>query len=209
MPAAPARRRTLLLRAGAAVVVAAILAFSYVTLFHSGLNRLPERPCEGGVERDTAAAALPDARAAYERGVQHESGDDFKYFCYVKTSSGSIISGEAEVGRGTYETWPVRQSLKDTPAVEVAAPGVRALATENSAFVFVPCTPRNEKKHPKLPPLGLFVQARTVDDTRVEGAELRQLVTDFAYQLTKHTSKLADCQEPRIFPAQLPRLPMK
>ncbi|GHI04450.1 hypothetical protein [Streptomyces cellostaticus] len=34
---------------------------------------------------------------------------------------------------------------------------------------------------------------------------LRQALTDFAYQLTQHAYKLAECKDSRGFPKELPR----
>ncbi|MGW6927181.1 hypothetical protein ACWGA9_38960 [Streptomyces sp. NPDC054950] len=44
-----------------------------------------------------------------------------------------------------------------------------------------------------------------IGDSRASGAALRQAVTDFAYQLTKHAYELAECQARRTLPEELPR----
>lgn len=44
-----------------------------------------------------------------------------------------------------------------------------------------------------------------IGESRASGAALRQAVTDFAYQLTKHAYELAECQAPRTLPEELPR----
>jgi hypothetical protein len=52
----------------------------------------------------------------------------------------------------------------------------------------------------------LIVEARTIGETRTDGAALRQSVLDFAYQMAEHAYDAGRCQEPREFPEKLPRI---
>lgn len=47
---------------GPGCLVVACAAFGYLEVFTKGIDRLPARPCEGAVDRATAAQALPSAR---------------------------------------------------------------------------------------------------------------------------------------------------
>ncbi|MFD6812457.1 hypothetical protein, partial [Streptomyces anthocyanicus] len=78
----------------------------------------------------------------------------------------------------------------------------------DTAWVYVPCTPPRhvgdrDKGH------SLIAEARTLGETRAQGNELRQIVVDFAYQLARHAYEVGECQEPRKFPDELPRIGSK
>ncbi|WP_432116578.1 hypothetical protein [Streptomyces sp. S1] len=198
--------RKRLAAAGAACVVVAGAVFGYVEVFTKGIDRLPERPCGGAVDRGLAADALPSARKAEERGKLNTHGDgDFLFACYVRTAD-SAISGEAQTGGGTEAGWrEAHRSDLAEGAVAVSEGGVQALALPTVAWVYVPCTPRRFTEETKRPH-SLTVEARTVGETRLHGDALRQVVLDFAYQLARHSYEAGECQEQRTFPEELPRI---
>lgn len=201
-----ARRRRTALTIGVSCLVAAGGVLGYLELFTKGLDRLPDRPCSGAVERSTAAAALPAASEAEERGKLTVSDGRFTFYCYVRTAD-STISGEAESADASPATWKRDYATKrDGNVVAVSSGGVQALSLSGLASVYVPCTPPGRRADDAVESHALIVEARTIGETRVEGAELRQVVTDFAYQLARHAYEAGKCQETRKFPDELPRL---
>ncbi|MGW3624814.1 hypothetical protein [Streptomyces sp. NPDC000880] len=199
------KKRTI--SAGIACVIAAGGVIGYQQIFTKGLDRLPAKPCSGAVDRSTAASALPTARKAEERGklTTSTSNGQFTFYCYVRTDD-STISGEAESGFATASSWlKSRESERVDGAVAISAGDVKALALPNLATVYVPCTPPQGTDEPHRPH-SLVVEARTIGETRVQHAALRQVVVDFAYQLAQHAYKAGKCQEPRKFPNELPRI---
>ncbi|MFJ6943754.1 hypothetical protein ACISU4_03670 [Streptomyces wuyuanensis] len=205
------RRKKNLVTAGIGCLVALLLVFGYLEIFTKGIDRLPDESCSGAVDRETAARALPSARSAEERGKLHQDQLDggFLFGCYVRTSGGSVISGEAESRDSTSDGWRdfYAENGNDKNPVEVSSGDIRALAHANRAFVYVPCTPPGKKPGEAREAHALTVDARTIGETRVHGRELRQVLIDFAYQLARHTYEAVDCQESRTFPKELPRLP--
>ncbi|MFF8832894.1 hypothetical protein [Streptomyces sp. NPDC015131] len=203
-----AQRKKRVLVVGASCLLVAAALLGYVEIFTQGLDRLPARPCSGAVDRETAARALPAARSAEERGRlrQDRTDGDFLFSCYVRTSGGSVISGEVQPGDASTRTWRAAYA-SDGRLSEVAAGDISALTLENSSAVRVPCTPPGRKPGEAQQTHVLTVDARTIGETRVHGDELRQVLADFAYQLARHTYRTAGCQEARTFPEELPRLP--
>ncbi|WP_234334898.1 hypothetical protein, partial [Streptomyces sp. NRRL S-118] len=59
-----ASRKKNLATAGISCLVVIAAVFGYVEIFTKGIDRLPARPCDGAVDRETAARALPSARSA-------------------------------------------------------------------------------------------------------------------------------------------------
>jgi hypothetical protein len=115
-------------------------------------------------------------------------------------------------------------SLQDTSASEwvdfygksaghrtaiVSKNGVEALAQTDSdrgfASVYIPCVPKDVKEGTASDGFALVAQAQVSGKSRATGGELRQVVTDFAYQLSRHAYQLAECEAHRDFPAELPR----
>ncbi|MEU3303428.1 hypothetical protein ABZ729_26995 [Streptomyces sp. NPDC006678] len=201
------KKRATTVGLGCLVVAGAV--FGYLEVFTKGIDRLPDKPCSGAVDRETAARALPSARSAEERGKlrQDRLEGDFFFACYVRTSGGSLISGEAESRDSSPGGWRDFYAAKGENPVEVSLGDVRALAHPDLAFVYVPCTPPGKKRGEAREAYALTVDAWTVGETRVQGDELRQVLADFAYQLARHTYRAVDCQEARTFPDDLPRLP--
>ncbi|ARP71804.1 hypothetical protein LK06_019695 [Streptomyces pluripotens] len=87
--------------------------------------------------------------------------------------------------------------------------GVEALAQMDgdigSASIYVPCAPANVEEGSASQAYALVAEAGVTGKSRATGAELRQALTDFAYQLTQRAYGLAECKTPRAFPEQLPR----
>ncbi|WP_159043085.1 MULTISPECIES: hypothetical protein [unclassified Streptomyces] len=191
---------------GAACVLMAGAVFGYVEVFTKGIDRLPERPCGGAVDRGLAADALPSAGKAEERGrLNTRSDGDFLFACYVRTAD-STISGEAQTGGATEAEWrEAHRSDLGEGAVQVSEGGVRALALPTVAWVYVPCTPRRFTEKTRRPH-SLTVEARTIGETGLHGDALRQVVLDFAYQLARHSYGAGECQEQRKFSEELPRI---
>ncbi|GGT04315.1 hypothetical protein GCM10010271_02710 [Streptomyces kurssanovii] len=194
---------------GCLVVVAAVLG--YLEIFTKGIDRLPARPCDGAVARETAARALPSARSAEERGKLRQNRLDGNFFfaCYVRTSGDSIISGEVQSrdsAPGPWRDFYAENGIEENP-VDVSSGDIRAVAHPDRAYVYVPCTPPGKKPGEAREAYALTVDAWTIGETAVQGDELRQVIVDFAYQLARHTYKAVDCKESRTFPEELPRLP--
>ncbi|MFF8918788.1 hypothetical protein ACF08M_37160 [Streptomyces sp. NPDC015032] len=206
-----ARRKKNVITAGIGCLVAIAAVFGYLEIFTKGIDRLPARPCDGAVDRETAARALPSARSAEERGKlrQDRLEGDYFFACYVRTSGGSVISGEVESrdsASGSWRDFYAENGYAVDP-VDVASGDIRAVAHPDRAYVYIPCTPPGKKPGEAREAYALTVDARTIGKTRVHGNELRQVLVDFAYQLARHTYEAVDCQEPRTFPKELPRLP--
>ncbi|MBB4158276.1 MULTISPECIES: hypothetical protein [Streptomyces] len=190
--------------AGTARAVMAGAVFGYVEVFTKGIDRLPEKPCGGAVDRGLAADALPSARKAEERG-KLTSPDDLFFSCYVRTDD-SIVSGEVQAGRATEATWQeAHRSDREDGAVPVSAGEVKALALPTRARVYVPCAPRRTEAGAKERRC-LTVRARTIGETRLHGTALRQVVAGFACQMARHAYEAGECGETIAFPGELPRL---
>ncbi|MGW8955031.1 hypothetical protein [Streptomyces sp. NPDC055709] len=204
-----ARRKKNVVTAAIGCLVAIAAVFGYLEIFTKGIDRLPNRPCDGAVARETAARALPSARSAEERGRLNRSDGNFFFACYVRTSGGSVISGEVQSrdsAPGPWRDYYAEEGYVVDP-VDVSSGDIRAVVHPDRAYVYVPCTPPGKKPGEAGEAYALTVDARTIGKTRVHGNELRQVLVDFAYQLARHTYKTVDCQESRTFPKELPRLP--
>ncbi|MFB7277070.1 hypothetical protein ACFCZV_08170 [Streptomyces hydrogenans] len=209
MPVIPARRPRVAGTTVAAVVLAVCGVLGYVEIFTKGIDRLPEKPCAGAVDRDLAARALPSARKAEERGKLTTSSalDTFTFWCYVRTDE-ALVSGEAQSGIATVESWRARHSSpqgEGAGSLSVNGVHVGVRSEPAMASVYIPCTtPRHAgDRHGAH---SLTAEARTVGETRAQGAELRQILADFAYQLARHAYRVGECQEPRELPDELPRI---
>ncbi|MFF4079520.1 hypothetical protein ACFYZN_08940 [Streptomyces sp. NPDC001777] len=205
------RRKKNFVTTGIVFLVAISVVFGYVEIFTKGIDRLPARPCDGAVDRETAARALPSARSAEERGVlrQNRSEGSYLFGCYVRTSGESLISGEVQPrdsAPGSWRDYYAKQGYIADP-VDVVSGSIRAVSHPDHAYVYVPCTPPGKKRGEAREAYALSVDARTIGETRVHGNELRQVIIDFAYQLARHTYKAVGCQESRTFPKELPRIP--
>ncbi len=203
------RKKKLIARSGMALAACAGLYFGALAVFTKGIDRLPDRPCEGAVERETIADILPAARTAEERSrLDDDHGIDsreFLFHCSVLTSDGSLLSGDAESGDRSVEDWS--SGWVESPDSSSGVTGdITAFATDGAAAIYVSCAPpgRSESKSPKS--RALIVEASTLGETKAQGAGLQQDLVDFAYELAEHAYKVGECPGPRKFPDQSPRL---
>jgi hypothetical protein len=186
--------------------------FGYVQIFTKGLERLPAKVCEGAVPRDLPIAALPPVRSAHQWSEHGGHGRNFSLDCAVYAGD-SILSGRATLNNATVQNWLVHyQARGDKGVLRVSADsaGVEALAVlddggRTSAAVYIPCRPRYIPPGEPSGPYGIIVEGAVVGESRVTGAVLGQVLTDFSYQLAKRAYRLADCQGLPDFPEQLPR----
>ncbi|MEU9989369.1 hypothetical protein AB0E10_21755 [Streptomyces sp. NPDC048045] len=178
---------------------------------NKGLYLLPDKMCEGTLEQDTAKQVLPRARSADSGSATQGSGDQLSFWCHVNTSNDSWLSGEARVRPISRKDWlgSYQDSRGKNQIIRVSADGIEALAQINSeantSAVYVPCTPPVVPDYNASQPYAVVGEARVNGPARAKGLPLGQTLTDFAYQLTQHAYKLAECKAPRDFPKELPR----
>lgn len=189
-------------------IILGVGVFGYLEIFTKGLDRLPAKVCDGAVDRETAADALPDTRKALERGKMLTTGNGFMFACYVKVSSqDSIISGESKTADASEATW--RDGAKgdgDGKEIKMSSGNVEIISWRDQTEVYILCVPPGKEKEKALQSYSLITQARTTGETRAKGDQLRQTITDFAYQTARHAYKAGGCQERQEFPDELPRL---
>jgi hypothetical protein len=177
----------------------------------TGLERLPDKMCEGTLEQSMVKEVLPKARSADSGSDTDGAGYKLSFRCHVTTSGDSTLSGEARVQPVSREQWleHYRGAGGQNRVIRVSAGDVEAVARmdpdADTTSVYVPCVP------PGVPSYNASQPYAVVGETRVDGAAgatgvpLRQALTDFAYQLSAHAYKLAECEGTRDFPAELPR----
>lgn len=193
------------------LTIVGLVSGAFFLYFIKGLYLLPDKVCDGAVQRDIAIRTLPRARAAEEWADQGGTGRRFSFACRVSTSGDSIMSGQVDLRKSSKAAWVDSYgSLAADHVIRVSKDGVEALAqmdsdTDSSASVYVPCVPTNMKEGDASHTYALVANAAVTGKSRATGTELRQALTDFAYQLTKHAYKLAECKDPRSFPEKLPR----
>ena len=175
-----------------------------------GLYLLSDKVCDGTVKRDVAIRTLPRTRSADEWADQGGTGRNFSYACRVSTSGDSILSGQVDLRDSSKAAWVDSYgSLAASHVIRVSKGYVEALAQIDgdggSASIYVPCVPTNVKEGDASHAYALVADAGVTGKSRATGAELRQALTDFAYQLTKHAYELAGCKGPHDFPEELPR----
>ncbi|MFF8728211.1 hypothetical protein ACF073_17205 [Streptomyces sp. NPDC015171] len=177
---------------------------------NKGLYLLPDKMCEGTIERDTVKDVLPNARSAESGSDRQGAGDRLRVWCHVTTSNDSLLSGQARVEPVSRGTWlKSYQESGETQVVRVSAGGIDALARldtdAGTSSVYVPCSPPDVPSYNASRPYAVVSEAWVHGPARAEGAPLRQTLTDFAYRLTEHAYELAGCEKPRDFPDELPR----
>ncbi|WP_406174103.1 hypothetical protein [Streptomyces sp. NBC_00996] len=192
------------------LMVIALTGGGVFLFFIKGLYLLPDKVCDGTVKRDVAIRTLPRTRSADEWADQGGTGRHFSFACRVSTSGDSILSGQVDLRDSPKVAWVDSYgSLAASHVIRVSKGDVEALAQMNgdgsSASVYVPCVPTNVKEGDASHAYALVADAGVTGKSRATGAELRQALTDFAYQLTKHAYELAGCKDPRDFPEELPR----
>ncbi|WP_251093724.1 hypothetical protein [Streptomyces sp. Caat 7-52] len=207
------RRTRMTYSAKGFVIAAAILVLvcgGLLLFFVKGLYLLPDKVCESSVQRDVVIRTLPRARAADEWADHTGAGRDFTFGCRISTSGDSMLTGKVELRESSKAAWEEGySSLAGTDVVRTSAGRVAALAQidpdDGLASVYVPCEPKDPREAGASGPRALVAEASVVGKSRASGADLRQALTDFAYQLTRHAYSLAQCKEPRDFPEKLPR----
>ncbi|MEU0589713.1 hypothetical protein [Streptomyces sp. NPDC006132] len=191
-------------------LVGAAAWFGYVQIFTKGLERLPSKVCDGAVERQVVIRALPRTRTAEEGASQRHEGEDLMFSCHIYTSADSILSGMTQVEDASVQQWLNHYGARtDGDTVRVSVDGAEALAeldsTNGTSSVYIPCVPRGVRADDANESYAIITEASIIGHGRASGVALRQAVTDFAYQLTKHTYELAECRDPRVLPKELPR----
>lgn len=71
--------------------------------------------------------------------------------------------------------------------------------------LYVFCAPPGAPSDNTSQPYAVVAEAGVDGPARAKGIPLRQALTDFAYQLTRHAYDLAECKGSRDFPEQVPR----
>ncbi|MER6259532.1 hypothetical protein ABT203_08045 [Streptomyces sp900105245] len=176
----------------------------------TGLERLPSKVCDGAVERDLVIRTLPRTRTAEEGAERRREGADLRFSCHVYTSADSILSGVARVDDASPQTWFSHYAgSSDRRTVRASSGGIEALAEIHgdrvSSSVYVPCTPRGVRAGDADQSYAVVAEAYVIGKARISGTELGQALTDFAYRLSEHAYRLAECDKPRDFPDELPR----
>ncbi|MFD5796142.1 hypothetical protein ACFWIO_21915 [Streptomyces diastatochromogenes] len=178
---------------------------------NKGLYLLPDKMCEGALERDMVQQVLPRAQSADSGSDRQGAGDDLSFWCHVTTSDDVSLSGEARVQSVSQQQWLdsyrgsggghriIRVSVGDIEAMAQIDPGT------DTSSVYVPCAPPGLTRQEASEPYAVIGETRVYGSAKATGMPLRQALTDFAYQLSKRAYKLAECKAPRDFPAELPR----
>lgn len=192
------------------LAVLVVIGGGFFLFFIKGLYLLPDHVCGGAVQRSLVIKTLPSARSADEWAGQGGSGQNFSYGCRVSTSTPSILSGMVNMRAAAEADW--RNSYGSAAGhrvISVSAEGVEALAQMDGdasfASVYIPCTPVGVTEGNTSRPYALITDASISGKSKATGAALRQALTDFAYRLSTHAYKLAECKAPRDFPKELPR----
>jgi hypothetical protein len=178
---------------------------------NKGLYLLPNKMCDGTLERDTVKWVIPKARSADSGFDSQGAGDDITFPCHVTTSNDSIPSGKAQVEPVSRDQWLeyYRSSGKQNQLFHVSVGNIEALAqinsSANTSSVYVPCTPPFVPSYNSTQPYAVFGEAWIRKSANAKSVPLRETLTDFAYQLTQHAYKLAECKKSRAFPKELPR----
>jgi hypothetical protein len=176
-----------------------------------GLYLLPEKMCEGTLERSVVTKVLPQVRSAEDGSGRRGAGESFSFSCYVNTSDKSSLWGRSEVQPVSRERWvhSFRESDDQHRIVSVSADGIEALAQIDAdgavAGMFVPCVPPVVPSYNAGQSYAVITEVSVSGDTKTTGTALRQVLTDIAYRLTEHTYERAECKEVRKFPEELPR----
>ncbi|MHB9861161.1 hypothetical protein [Streptomyces sp. YIM S03343] len=195
-----------------------ILSLAVIGLFcaggwlfeNKGLYLLPSKMCDGILGRDTVKQVLPGARSADSGSGSRGVGAGLNLRCHVTTSGDSSLSGRASVQRLSRDGWlEYYRSVESKRIIRVSVGGIEALARidsgENTASVYVPCSPPAVPEYSASRPYAVVGEAWVSGSAKANGIPLRQTLTDFAYRLSERAYKLAECKAPRDFPKELPR----
>ncbi|MGY4960257.1 hypothetical protein [Streptomyces sp. 900105245] len=191
----------------AAAAVLVLVCGGLFLFFVKGLYLLPDKVCEGSVQRDVVIRTLPQARAADQWAHHRGTGSDFMFDCTVSTSGDSILSGRVNLWDVSKADW--EQDYSDDPGTHVvrtSAGRVAGLAQVDGdrgvASVYVPCEPKDAEA--VTGPQALVAEVDVVGRSKASGVALGQNLTDIAYQLTRHAHAL-ECKGAGAFPGRLPR----
>lgn len=181
--------------------------FGYIEIFTKGLERLPPKVCSKAVDRSLAISALPATRKATEHGTLTIYSRDFSFHCTVHTID-SAISGAAEIKGSSISNWRKSNTLtwRGKP-ISVSSGGFSAIAHDNFATVYVRCRSLTVPDPSPTRPRVLIVRAQTIGPTRAKEMKLREILTDFAYQVARHAHKAGKCLPSIDIPDELPRYP--
>ncbi|MGW0770382.1 hypothetical protein [Streptomyces sp. NPDC002676] len=178
---------------------------------NKGLYLLPDQMCDSTLKRDTVKQVLPNARSADSGSDSKGAGSDLTFWCDVTTSSHSLLSGQARVQPASRKEWleHYQDSGEQNRIIRVSVGKIEALAQIDSSgatsSVYVPCTPPRVPEYNAAEPYAVIGEAWINGPAKVKGVPLGQTLTDFAFQLTQHAYKLAECKGARDFPQELPR----
>ncbi|MFD5951549.1 hypothetical protein ACFWAZ_38140 [Streptomyces collinus] len=193
----PAKKPALITVAALTLAVGGF--FGYLEVFTKGIDRLPERPCAGAVDRSTVKSLLPAARSAKDRGESTGVGKDFTFFCRVLTSADHIVSGESDLQDVTSKTWlsGYRQEAGESRGElrQGSSGHAKTLTLDRLASVYVPCTPPGARPDDALQQYALITEARVIGDSRIHGSALRKALTEFAVDLSDHAYKVGKCRK--------------
>ncbi|WP_225840071.1 hypothetical protein [Streptomyces sp. NK08204] len=178
---------------------------------NKGLYLLPDKMCEGTLQRDMVKQVLPNARSADSGSYSQGAGSDLSFGCHVSTTNHSWLSGKARVQPASPKEWLeyYRNPGDQNRIVRVSVGKIEALtqidSSGDTASVYMPCTPPSVPEYNASESYAVVGEAWIKGPARVKGVPLGQTLTDFAYQLTQHAYKLAECKGARDFPEELPR----
>jgi hypothetical protein len=191
-------------------VVLGLLCGGGWIFLNKGLYLLPERMCEGALDRDVVKRVLPEAREAESGSDIRGAGADLSFSCHVTTSDDSTLSGKARVQPLSRDKWLeyYRGPGGQHQVIRVSAGDVEALALTGSSTVssvYVPCAPPSVPSYNASQPYAVVGEVWVYGEAKATGESLRQHLTDFAYQLAAHAYETAECKMPRSFSQELPR----
>lgn len=181
------------------------------TFLNKGLYLLPNKMCAGTLERDTVKRVLPNARSADSGFDSQGAGDNLTFSCHVNTSNDSTLYGKAQVEPVSRDKWLeyYRGSGNRNQLIRISVGNIEALAridsSANTSSVYVPCTPPFVPSYNSSQPYAVVGETWIHKPANTKSMPLRQTLTDFAYQLTQHAYKLAECKKTIDFPTELPR----
>ncbi|WP_405990433.1 hypothetical protein [Streptomyces sp. NBC_00986] len=75
------------------------------TFLNKGLYLLPNKMCDGTLERDTVKQVLPKARSADSDFNSQGAGHKLTFWCHMTISNDSILYGTAQVDPVSRDQW--------------------------------------------------------------------------------------------------------
>ncbi|MGW0734193.1 hypothetical protein [Streptomyces sp. NPDC002851] len=202
------RTRRVLIGVLLLAVLGVALPFGYHKIFRSGIDNLPEQPCDGAVMKTTAVEILPTARDVSESSRSTAPGRRFTFNCALTTSDDSILSAWVSSYDSSAETaWKFYSQNIRNQGKPVSVPGnIEARSWSRQTVVYLKCTPPDMDPEDAVEAYSLAVESKIVGESKIHGKALRQALTDFAFQAAEHSFRLAECQEHIKFPKNPPAL---